>query len=647
MTPFPSKILAAYAIIASSAFGAGCARETGPSPILYTLSAVLVAPLLFVLIPRYIKMMTLNRRFAEQLAEQKLTGGKIIKAKKDWEQTFDAITDPIMLLDRDRRILRANKAMAGKLGVAPSELVGLHCCEAVHGLSEPPLLCPYTRLLNDGRPHSAEIHIPRFSGDFLISVSPLYTAEGKPNGGIVHYAGDITVRKQAETELFRVNRTLKMISACNHAIVHVVDERDLLNDICRVIVDIGGYCFAWVGYAEQDGPKTVRVAAQYGRGEGYLSSARITWSDDEHGRGPTGTAIRTGEVVASNNITADPHFGPWREHAVKRGYASSIALPFTGSDQLLGALNIYASAPEAFKGDEIGMLKELADDLAFGIMVVRTRAGRKQAQEQLEKLNQELEQRVKERTSQLEAANRDLEAFSYSVSHDLRAPLRRMTGFVELLGQRALAAPDEQGRHYAQAISDSAAHMGKLIDELLAFSRMGRAKLNKTPIVLTDLIQTVIGELCMDTEGRDVAWDIKRLPVVYGDPMMLRLVFDNLISNALKFTRNRAQGVIEIGPLDEQPSEIGVYIRDNGIGFDMAYAHKLFGLFQRLHRPEEYEGTGVGLANVQRIVQRHGGRVWAESAGNNGATFFLSLPTPETAPDGHAESGAVIGFSGK
>ncbi len=242
----------------------------------------------------------------------------------------------------------------------------------------------------------------------------------------------------------------------------------------------------------------------------------------------------------------------------------------------------------------------------------------------LQKAHDELERRVEERTGLLHAANKELEAFSYSVSHDLRAPLRHISGFSKILAEENRDQLNADGRHYLARIEEGARNMGRLVDDLLSMGRISRQEVVRRPADLNLLWQEAWERLQPEFEGRKIEWRIGALPAAECDPGLIKLVFTNLLSNAVKYTRRRECAVIEAGQITVDGEDV-IFVRDNGAGFDQKYAHKLFGVFQRLHREEDFEGAGVGLATVQRIIHKHGGRIWAEGKVECGAAFFFTL----------------------
>jgi len=401
------------------------------------------------------------------------------------------------------------------------------------------------------------------------------------------------------------------------AAVHSLD--DLLEATLNEAEELTGSLIGFYHFLEAD-QKTLslqnwstRTTAEFctaeGKGLHYDVAAAGVWGD----------CVRERRPVIHNDYASLPH-----RRGMPPGHAPvvrELVVPVFRGDKIVAILGV-GNKPQDYCPEDVATISRLAD-LAWEI------AERKRAEEELGRLNLELDQRVRERTAQLEAVNQELEAFAYSVSHDLRAPLRHVDGFLDLLQKRTAGTLDEQCTHYVTTIADAAQRMGTLIDDLLSFSRMGRSMMATEPVDLAVVVREVIEECAPDLRGRSVNWHVADLPVVAGDRAMLRVVFANLISNALKFTRPRLEAEIEIGWLAGQDAGTVVFVRDNGVGFDATYAGKLFGVFQRLHRAEEFEGTGIGLANVRRVIQRHGGRTWAEGRVDGGATFYFSLPRPD------------------
>lgn len=306
--------------------------------------------------------------------------------------------------------------------------------------------------------------------------------------------------------------------------------------------------------------------------------------------------------------------------AINEGIPYDLELPFVSAKGTRRWVRTIGHP--AFKGDRVVRLRGSLQDITE----------RKNAEEAIRQLNAQLEQRVAERTTELQEANKELEAFSYSVSHDLRAPLRAVDGFSEALADDFGAQLPEDARRYLKLIRDGAQRMGELIDDLLTFARLSRQSLSTRPVDPTAMVRDVLALMQDELRNRLVDFRIDEMPIAQADIALFRQVWINLVSNALKYTRRRESAAIHVGSLLDASGKVTYFVRDNGTGFDMAYAHKLFGVFQRLHRAEEFEGTGVGLAIVQRVIHRHGGHVWAEAQPNVGATFYFQLGSQPPPP---------------
>ncbi|MGH1363525.1 MAG: PAS domain S-box protein [Calditrichia bacterium] len=511
----------------------------------------------------------LKSRVVEKNAELK-------QSELFWHTVFESVSEVIMVVNEKAEILLVNKAADG---YDSNALLNSSIYEHVEKENADIIRESLEKTFQTRQPTRYAINTKNPQGkklSYSCSVNPILTNEKVEK--VVIIASDVTERARAAEKLsFQEHLYRTLIETIPH-IVWLADKAGKVTFLNS----------AWYKLTNRD----------------KRASLGIGWKDHIH----------------PNDIE---EFMNKREQASREGksyYGECRFLTSNGEYRIYDYAGTPVLNPEGNITNWVGMYVDVTE--------------KKHAEAQIFKLNEELEDRVKERTSQLEASNRELEAFSYSVSHDLRAPLRHMNGFMEALRERIEETLDEDSTRFMKLVMDAGNRMGKLIDDLLAFSRMGRTEFSRQMVNLEQLVSEVRNELIPEIAGRYIVWHVHPLPNVVGDRAMLKQVIVNLLSNAVKYSGGREEAVIEVGELqqdeyrtdDQKEDEAIIFVKDNGAGFDMAYVDKLFGLFQRLHRDDEFEGTGVGLASSKRIILRHGGRIWAEGAVNQGTTFYFSLP---------------------
>jgi PAS domain S-box-containing protein len=515
---------------------------------------------------------------SQDVTEARLSEQALRESETRFQTLIETVPDPIVV-HVDGRHVYANPAALKLLGAkSVDEIVGSDALAIVHPDSRE-LVRERIRQhhLGEPVPRNVEVQWLRSDGtpiEVEITAVP-FLLNGKQAVHVM--ARDISERKRAETALRASEERYR-------SVVSAMAEGVVLQDASGAIVTCNERARELLGLGEEELLGRTSLDPQWR----VIRDDGSAFPGEQH---PAMMTLRSGKPCLGIVM------GVYRVHG-------SLVWLFVNSEPLFSS---GKTAPD-------GVVTTFSDI---------TEQRRMDAE--LRSLNQELEARVAERTAQLDAANKELEAFSSSVSHDLRAPLRHIVGYIDLLKRTHMGDLSDEGKRRLDIIADAARRMGNLIDSLLAFSRIGRQALQLGSVDLDALVRDVLQELQPETEGRDVIWEISPLPQVTGDRTLLKLVLTNLISNAVKFTRDRAPARITIG-CDEADGRRVFFVKDNGAGFDMRYADKLFGVFQRLHSAEEFVGTGIGLANCKSIIERHGGRIWAQSAPNAGATFHFSLP---------------------
>ncbi len=423
------------------------------------------------------------------------------------------------------------------------------------------------------------------------------------------------------TRIRKLNRVYTVLSHVNQCIVRIRHIPVLLTEACRIAVEDGGFRMAWIGAVDAVTHR-VSVLAHAGLSNDYIENLNIVGGDTSSDRGPAGTAIRTGAPVVCNDIEHDLRMVPWQAAALQHGYCASAAFPITVLGQVWGAFNLCAHDANFFDETEIALLDKLADDLSFALEAIEQDKRRQQAEDEIRRLNAELEERVRQRTAELEAANTELQSFAYVVSHDLKAPLRGIGHLADWLVQDYGDSFDGAGQDMVKLLIGRVKRLDDLIEGILHYSRVGRIIGPQQTIDLNRLVNDVIDTLAPPTCVRIVIE--RELPTIVGDTTRIFQVFQNLVGNAVKFL-DKPKGTVIIGWTDED----GYWrfsIADDGPGIAPKYHARIFQMFQTLTPRDVQENTGLGLAIVKKIIEFSGGEIEVTSTPGQGSTFTFTLP---------------------
>lgn len=428
---------------------------------------------------------------------------------------------------------------------------------------------------------------------------------------------------ESEARIQKLNRRYAVLSETNQAIVHI-DQRGLLFEtVCRIAVARGGFTLAWIGMIDISSGDVVPVAWSGAGPEWFARIGKFSLRGPR--RTPAEIALGQERIYLCNDVQADPALESIRDSLHQAGLQAAAACPLYMGQHVVGVLTLFAGEKNYFDESLRDLVAEVAADVSFALENYEKEDIRRQTEEELRRLNSHLEETVQARTAELVAANTELEAFNYSVSHDLRSPLAAINGFSSMVLNKSEGQLDEASRGLLKRVLVNAERMSRLIDDLLSLARASRQPMQTGDFDLSDLALSVVDGLRQADVGRKVDVSITPGLRVHADPGLMRILLENLIGNVWKFTAHAAQPSIAIGS-ERHEGETAYFVRDNGAGFDMAHAAKLFTPFQRMHRLDEFEGSGIGLSIVQRIVGRHQGRIWAEATPGEGATLRFTLP---------------------
>lgn len=532
-------------------------------------------------------------------------------------QAFAQISTAIAIIDVNGYVTYTNKALFRLWRLNPAGFSGSPINAAWQLSGMPSLLLALT--MNGSQRWHGETALKRADGTFFtaeIHANPIWTQDGKPGHLVVTFA-DVTSRKKAEDRIARLARMYAAISTTVESVFQAETPKDILAETCRIVVTEGSVTKAWAGLVDE-ASGTVRQLAHCGMNLERFENLFISLDPTiPEGRGPSAVAIRSGKPVVIDDLQKNPITQPWWDYSRQEGLHSLASVPIRCAGKVIGVITFLASIHDVFDDEMVELLDRISINTALALERV-------EALRLNERLMNDLEARVQERTKELNEAIRELETFSYTVSHDLRAPLRAIDGFTALAMEECSGQLGERGLSYLERVRSSTCRMGTMMDSLMDLAHASRTTLKRAYFDMVALMRTTIENLRREDPMRQVIFELPQQMYIEADVTLMQVVIDNLLSNAWKYTARRELARISIGALDQDGTPV-YYVQDNGVGFEMKSAGKIFQAFQRLHDRTDYEGTGIGLSTVQRIIQRHGGQIWAESSPGAGATFYFTL----------------------
>jgi len=578
------------------------------------------------------------------LDERKRTEEQIRQSRAELQAILDNSPALIYMKDQACRYVFANRRWAELFHTTNDEARGKTDLDFFPEAAAHQFVANDQRVLESGQ--ALEFEEQALMEDGLHSYQSIKVALRDSDGKVYALCGistDISARKRAEESLRQTHRALQLLSQCNSAVVHATDEHALLNEVCRLAVGQAGYRVAWVGYAEDDEAHTVRPVASAGPVEGFLDRIKVSWADNEYGRGSIGPAIRLGKPVVVRRIGEQPTFDVWRDAFANRNFESVLSVPLHHGDAVFGAMAIYASEPEAFDPSEVDLISEVGDNLSHGIAALRARLERTEAISALERAQLELEERVRQRTAELveakeaaESADQLKSAFLATMSHELRTPLNSIIGFTGIILQR-MAGPlnDEQAKQLGM-VQNSARHLLALINDVLDISKIeaGQLEIHCGSFSLPQAIEKVVATVSPLAAKKGIALHTDISPDVeqiFSDQQRTQQVLLNLLGNAVKFTE---QGEVTVRCRRENKWVVTA-IQDTGIGIAPSDQQSIFEPFRQVDTglARKREGTGLGLSICKRLVSHLGGFIFVESVSGQGSTFTVRLPLEWNKPD--------------